>query len=149
MAPPAREFNVLTVLIVFIVLTELMAGNILRSPFSKSLRRNASPFGNPIPGGPCEALRGVSILKREAGESRCGGTPLPSPPGTPPLPRPLVLLLPRRLPLKPGGTPKPLDPTKPFNDGGTEGVDPSPGVPRLGFPAKPLKNGGNSLLGSG
>lgn len=149
LVPPAREFSVLTVLSVFIVLTELMAGNILRRPFSRSLRRNASLLGNPIPGGPCEALRGVSILKREAGDSKWGGIPLPSPPGIPPLPSPLVVPLPRRLPPKPGGTPKPLDPTKPLSAGGTEGAEPSPGVPRLGFPANPLKNGGSSLLGSG
>lgn len=70
LAPPAREFKVLTVLSVFMVLTELMAGNMLRSPFSKSFKRNASPLGNPIPGGTCEALRGESMLRSEGDESR-------------------------------------------------------------------------------
>lgn len=148
LAAPDRELSVLTVLSVFIVLTELMAGNILRRPFSRSLRRNASPLGIPIPGGPCEALRGVSIPRRDAGGRRCGGRPFPRPPRRPPFPSPLMLPPPRMFPPRPGGIPRPLEFTMPFR-GGTPGWDPSPCVPKLGLPVRPLRNGGKSLLGSG
>lgn len=150
----ARELSVLTVLSVFMVLTELMEGNIERSPFSRSLRRSASgPLGSPPrPGGAggggpcccccccCEALRGeVSIPRREGEESKCGGRPLPDRP----LPRPFPGFPPPSMAApSPGGTPRPLVPTMPLSGGGTEGPEPMP-VPR------PPMKGGRSLLGSG
>lgn len=95
----------LTVFNVFIVDTELMAGNISRSPLSKSFRRNASAFGgNPRPGGGPALRNAVSIANNEAGVSKCGG-------GLPPkLPGGSVLVPPSNDAPRPGGTLKPLRP---------------------------------------